>query len=64
MQCLSESYGISGDFTSNKANNLMIVFEKCDGSVPLNNCKPKDDIQAWLNGKYLIVLENNIKFVH
>ena len=42
----------------------MIVFEKCDASDPLNNCKPKDDIQAWLSGKYLIVLENNIKFVH
>ena len=64
MQCLTDSYEISGDFTSNKANNLMIVFEKCDNSKFQNNCKDKDEILAWMNGKYLIVLENNIKFVH
>ena len=44
MQCLTEPYGISGDFTSNKANNLMIVFEKCDENNLHNNCKDKDEI--------------------
>lgn len=43
------------------ANNLMVVFEKCDKKV--RECKSDQEIQDWLVFKYMLVLENSKRFI-
>ena len=45
----------------------MIVYERCDDKnhdSEVFKCKSKEEIDKWLEFKYLIVLENSHKFVH
>ena len=46
------------------------MFEKCDSDKNSKNperrnvvCKSDDEINQWLKGRYLIVLENQKKFI-
>ena len=52
-----EELSIYGDFTSPQANNLMIVFEKCNPTLE-NKCKSKEEIDAALEETYIVVVEN------
>ena len=67
MQCLAEAEQLNmwGNYDSDKASNLMVVFEKCDVTkrAPGQKCKSEPEIEAWMEGKYMIILENQAKFV-
>ena len=51
-----------GNYDTGVANNLMIVFEKCD---PQKNdfCKSEEEIYEWLSFKYFVVIENSKRFI-
>jgi len=67
MRCLEDPKDLKlwGNYDVAKASNLMIVFEKCDVTKrsPGQKCKGEPEIEAWMEGKFLIILENQAKFV-
>ncbi len=63
MKCIDEPYQIWGDYNSDIAQNLMVVFERCDTKAEGNNCKTNNEIDEWLLGKYIFTLENEKTFV-
>ena len=57
---------VKGNYDTNEAANLMVVFEECDPAKRKAKglkCKPKADIDKWLEFKYFYVLENEKQFV-
>ena len=50
-----------GSYNTDKASNLMIVFEKCNKKKN-KKCKSDKAIKNWLEFKYLVVLENEKRF--
>ena len=54
-----------GDYDTNKASNLMVVFEKCDIKKrgPGQKCKTEAEIEEWMAFKYIVTLENESKFI-
>ena len=42
----------------------MVVFERCDIKAPNIKCAGDDEFKEWLASKYLIVLENEKRFVN
>ena len=58
-----ESYSIWGDYNSEKAQQLMINFYRCnpDDHDP-GFCKSDDEFNDWLVGKYIVLLYNQIRF--
>lgn len=62
MKCLDEDLTqLFGNYDSKMANNLMIVFEKCDKEV--RTCKTDQEITDWLVFKYIILFENSRRFI-
>ena len=63
MKCLDDDSltQLFGNYDSNVANNLMIVFEKCDSTV--RACKTDQEITDWLVFKYIILFENSRRFI-
>ena len=41
----------------------MVVFEKCDSKAKPNYCKSDEEINKWLQFKYIVLLENEKKFI-
>ena len=41
---------------------LKLTFEKCDDSIPENECHPDEVITTWLKRKFIIVLQNQERF--
>ena len=43
----------------------MVVFEKCDAKklAPGLKCKSEAEIAQWMAFKYMVVLENEAKFI-
>lgn len=62
MKCIDEPYEIKGDFHTNSAANLMIVFDKCDHTK--RKCKNETEIAKFLEFKYIIYIENQVKYKH
>ena len=58
-----ESLEILGNFNTEKASNLMIVFERCDITKENNNCASDEDFKKWTEQKYIFSLINEKKFV-
>ena len=61
MQCIKneEDLKIWGNYDAGAASNLMIVFEKCDSSEAAKEkfeCESESDINAWIEGRYIITL--------
>ena len=57
MKCIDEKQiEIMGNYNTDKASNLMIVFEFCDKTV--RTCASDETISKWLEFKYIFVLEN------
>ena len=54
---LEASYNLLGNFNTELASNLMVVFERCDTKVPGNNCAGDAEFKDWLASKYLITLK-------
>ena len=63
MKCLhnEEKTEITGSYNADIASNLMIVFEKCNSTV--STCKSDEEINEWLEFKYIITLENEKRFI-
>ena len=62
MKCVDEGAEteIFGSYNTDRASNLMIVFERCNTS--LRTCKADDVIEKWLEFNYLVLLENKKVF--
>ena len=57
---------IKGNYDTEVAVNLMIVFEKCDPVLRVKSglkCKTEKQIEEWLLFKYILIIENSIQFV-
>lgn len=56
LKCIDEDFELFGDFDTNVAQNLMIVFDKCDPKV--RSCADDAVIDEWLKFKYILSVEN------
>ena len=62
MKCIDQDeLEISGNYDTDKASNLMVVFEVCNKEV--RTCASDEAIAKWLEFKYMYVLENEKLFV-
>ena len=57
-----------GNYKTQAANNIMVVFEKCDPSKKTKQgqpqkCKDETEIQKWLQFKYIITVDNIKRFI-
>ena len=50
---------IKGDYNSNTAQMLLITFNRCHDRP---DCRPKDEIDDFIRGKYLVVMSNTVRF--
>ena len=48
-----------GNYDTKRGKNFAIHVNRCIGKP---NCKQPHEIDEWLEGKYLLVVENNWKF--
>lgn len=64
MKCIDESAAtieLFGSYNSIRASNFMVVFERCDRTK--RTCKGKEDIDKWLQSKYLVLAHNEKRFI-
>ena len=59
--CLDEEISIKGNYVTREGSTLMVVFEKCSERTS-DKCKTEEEIEAWLEFKYILVFENNKAF--
>lgn len=58
--CLNEQdLQISGNVNSKKAKRLQVTLKRCHGH---SYCKSSEEIQAFMQGKYLLLLHNSVRF--
>ena len=62
MKCIDEDIEIYGDFNTNIASSLLVVFETCDPEQR-TTCADQATIDNWLKFKYLIVAENTENYL-
>ena len=55
---LPHNIEVQGDYNSDKARHLKIMFEKCDNSTFEGTCKSEEEISQWLVRKFIVILEN------
>ena len=55
-KCIDDDISQYGHYDSIKTANLMLVFEKCDSDK--RACKSENQIDDWLEFKYIMVIEN------
>lgn len=61
MKCITETYNLQGNYNTELAANLMVVFEICDSTKRI--CKTREEIDEWLRFKYIITLTNERTFI-
>ena len=61
MKCVDEDFQIYGEYNTNIASNLMIVFETCDPEK--RDCADPETIKEWIKFKYLIISENSENYL-
>ena len=54
---------VMGNFDSSAAANVMVVLEKCDNKTSTITCKSNAEIDAFLEFKYILLLQNERKFI-
>ena len=55
---------VNGNFDTSVANQLMIVFEKCDKKrSPQINCASETSIEQWMKFRYILTVENTKQFI-
>ena len=67
LKCIDKKVEISGEYSSQQARALKLVFEKCDQEKleltdPDATCKTDEEISTWLQRKFIIVLSNQERF--
>ena len=55
---LPRNIEVQGDYNSDKARHLKIMFEKCDNNTFEGTCKTEEEISQWLVRKFIVILEN------
>ena len=67
FRCLDESQDLKlwGNYNTDQAQNLMIVFEKCDITKRPKGakCKTEKEIETWMDYKYIGLVMNEARFV-
>ena len=65
MSCPKNPADISvwGNYNTGAAAAFMVIFEKCDAEKDGIVCSSDHDINEWMEGRYLITLENQRKFI-
>ena len=61
MKCVDDDINVYGDFNSNIASSLMVVFEACKPEE--RTCADQATIDKWLKFKYLIIAENKENYL-
>ena len=61
MQCMDEDVNLVGDFKAFSGSSFMYAFERCDPAGPIE-CKSDEEISAFLENKYLIIMSNQTSF--
>ena len=56
MKCFDEKISLNGNFNTENAQNLVLVFEKCDPSV--TTCKSEEVIEEFIRSSYIVTAEN------
>ena len=62
MLCPIKPIDLFGNFDSDASQNLMVAFVTCEPSET-QTCKTQDEIEQWLKFKYIVVLENEKRFI-
>ena len=52
-----------GNYNTEVAKNLMVVFDKCNNATSTITCKSPEEINKFLEFKYLLALFNTNQFV-
>ena len=60
MVCLKRDVELFGNWESARAVSLMAQWSQCDPNV--RECKPQEEIDAYLNNKMILTLENEQKY--
>ena len=63
FRCIDDEISIMGNFDSNAAQQFVIQFEKCDRTVENNTCKTDEEINAYLEDKFIMILHNERRFM-
>ena len=63
IRCIDEDYGVSGDFNTASAENLMITFELCDSTTGAT-CKSDEEIAKAMEYSYILIIENKESYKH
>lgn len=61
MKCIDEDYELYGEFETNVAHNLMVVFERCDPEQ--RTCADDAVIDEWMQFKYILTVENEENYL-
>ena len=61
MHCFKERIALQGDYNTESARTLALVFEKCDSSVR-DDCKSDQEIREFMKTKYFVTIENYWSF--
>ena len=61
LWCLDQPPDLRGNYDTTAARTVVINVYKCNPSVR-DTCKSEEEIDDFIRGKYIIILENNYKF--
>ena len=64
MKCIDEDQLIEiyGNWNSWEGRSLAVEIYKCSNDTYGGNCAPSDEIDAYLESKFLIIQQNNVLF--
>ena len=62
MYCIDDYFEILGHYNSFVAQNLMVVYEKCDASK--RKCKSPQEIYKALQFSYIFLVQNTMSYKH
>ena len=65
FKCLDEpeKLVLRGNYDTQVASNLMVVFDKCNNVTTEGQCKSEEEIQAFMEYKYLMSIVNTRRFM-
>ena len=64
LYCTDEKLKLQGDYNSERARRIELYFEKCSNQnvLPQGTCHSEQEITKYLQRKFIIVLQNEVKF--
>ena len=61
MKCVDQPISTYGNFQTESAKILLIIFERCDHGLR-KTCKSDEELKNWLKDKYLVFAYNKQVF--